>query len=502
MARKGFDLAALAKESMGEKMSNLDIETVEMIPAARIRANEANFYEMSDLEELAASIELVGLMTPLTVKVDPTGGAGYVIIDGERRFRALTEILGRAEIPCIRKTPVNAVIEELMLIEANRQQRKMTAGELSRQAERYTELLAKLRDSGVPVPGRLRKAVAEAMQLSESKLARLSAIRKNLNSDLLELFDKGELNESQAYEYSKLPAARQVTVAGEHPTISADLIAAKAEYAEKCYDFRACPYGGACSHGNGMFHRSATEPQWAWCLSNESYSCCKTCPRRFTCTSVCSCAKDDIMRERAERQAADEERTEKTAEARKQAAQERKARMSANLQRAEKAWAAFKRHREASGIELDDERFKTLFGYGYAESLKAYEDRSCDDFDMEDSPVDMLSSEELVELAEILGCSIDELAGVDAPMSNLDTNAAGGLVWHDTVIEGPPPEGTRNVICWTAFGHELYRPLPSMLKTEFEINKHTNCRWWAAVEGPDLSGYIEDDLTEEDDDET
>ena len=75
MAKKGFDLAALAKQSMGTvTMSELD--TVEMIPAVKIRANESNFYAMSDLEELAASIELTGLLHPVLVKRDPESGAG------------------------------------------------------------------------------------------------------------------------------------------------------------------------------------------------------------------------------------------------------------------------------------------------------------------------------------------------------------------------------------------------------------------------------------------
>lgn len=212
MARQKLDLAALAREAMGEARDVSISDTVERIAADLIETNEANFYEMSDLEELAASIELVGLLHPVIVKRDNRRTKPYILIDGERRFRAMTGVLGWTEIPCLVRTPVNEVIEELMLIEANRQQRKMSAGDLSKQAERYTELLAQLKGAGVEIPGRLRDRVAEAMQVSASKLARLHAIRQNLEPGLLQVFDDGDLSESVAYELSKFGHMKQVRI--------------------------------------------------------------------------------------------------------------------------------------------------------------------------------------------------------------------------------------------------------------------------------------------------
>lgn len=210
MGKKGFDLAALAKAAMGDGAPVSELDRVELLPAAEISVNGANFYEMSDLEELASSIELVGQLQPVLVKPRPEGG--YTLVDGERRYRAVTEVLGRSEIACLVRTPVSDVLEELMLIEANRTQRKMSAADLSRQAERYTELLAALKESGVEIPGRLRDRVAEALQVSSSKLARLHAIRKNLEPGLLALFDDGDLNESAAYELSRFDHQKQLRV--------------------------------------------------------------------------------------------------------------------------------------------------------------------------------------------------------------------------------------------------------------------------------------------------
>lgn len=212
MSKKGFDLAALAREAMGEAAAVSEVDTVERIAADLIEANDANFYEMSDLEELASSIELVGLLHPVIVKQNNLRTKPYILIDGERRYRAMTEVLGWTAVPCLVRRPMNDVVEELMLIEANRTQRKMSAADLSKQAERYTELLAKLKESGVAIPGRLRDRVAEALQVSASKLARLHAIRENLEPGLLSLFDDGDLNESTAYELSKFDHMKQARI--------------------------------------------------------------------------------------------------------------------------------------------------------------------------------------------------------------------------------------------------------------------------------------------------
>lgn len=185
---------------------------VMLIPAERIRPNPLNFYEMSDLEELATSIETVGQLEPIKVKPDPEDERDYMIVDGERRFRAMTEVLDRDAVRALIVTPVDEITEELMLIEANRTQRKLSAADLSKQAERYTELLSRLKDSGVQIPGRLRDRVAEALQVSSAKLGRLHAIRERLSPRMLERFDEGQINESMAYSLSRYSHGQQAAL--------------------------------------------------------------------------------------------------------------------------------------------------------------------------------------------------------------------------------------------------------------------------------------------------
>lgn len=64
------------------------------------------------------------------------------------------------------------------LIYANSNTRTMTSQEYSRQAEKVRELLCRLQEEGYDFPGRMRDHVAEACQISKSKLARLDAIQK------------------------------------------------------------------------------------------------------------------------------------------------------------------------------------------------------------------------------------------------------------------------------------------------------------------------------------
>jgi ParB family transcriptional regulator, chromosome partitioning protein len=69
--------------------------------------------DQDGLRELAASIERHGLIQPITVKRRDDGRDGYVLVAGERRFRA-HEMLGREEILAI---VTQGAADEIALIE-------------------------------------------------------------------------------------------------------------------------------------------------------------------------------------------------------------------------------------------------------------------------------------------------------------------------------------------------------------------------------------------------
>lgn len=215
MAKKPFSVCDYIKP---EDVSKLDTLTaISFIPRERLRQNEKNFYATSSIDELADSIALNGIIEPIIVRPVRDGSGDYRIISGHRRFLAICELAKDeperwARVPAIIREPASDVLEELLLIEANRATRVMSSADTMRQAERYRELLAELKRQGVEIPGRLRDAVAEAMQISASRLARLDVIRKNLSPEWMEAFETGSLSESAAYELARLPQEQQAKV--------------------------------------------------------------------------------------------------------------------------------------------------------------------------------------------------------------------------------------------------------------------------------------------------
>lgn len=212
---KKFNLAALVPEM--EAVSNSDSPRITMIPITELRPNGGNFYDTSNFEDLADSIELNGLLEPLCVFRRGQGTGHYVIFSGHRRYKALRLLYEKSgfekwtEVPCIVfPDPHDANRETVMLIHANSTGRVLSNWEKAQQALRLKKALVAMREGGAELPGRIRDLVAEEMQMSASKLARLEAIGNNLTEvRFAKAWREGRLNESVAYELSKLPKERQ-----------------------------------------------------------------------------------------------------------------------------------------------------------------------------------------------------------------------------------------------------------------------------------------------------
>ena len=433
MARKGFDLAALAREQMGTG-EIAAVESVREIPVALIDANEGNFYARSAIDELAANIELLGLIQPVAVK--PGRDGRWTLIDGERRYQAV-KLLGWETIRAVVYRPASDVFEELMLISANMQQRKMTSADLSKQAERYTECLAALKRSGVAIPGRLRKAVAEAFDVSESRLGRLAAIRKGLNPELLARFDAGEMAENTAYEYSRMEPACQTALQDKYAESTWRLAVARNGYERLC---RAqCPEGGACGHIAPRV-RAICEAGYDKCGL-----CCLGCGRLASCKSSCPQAAEERLRrlqelesERARREMdfAEQAAAYEADEARKSA--ERAARKLA----ARTAWQRFAALREAAGVSAEDVVSAARIYDLDAEDIEAAEAGDDGYIDAMDAPADVMTLTDALTVAELLGCDVRELAAGAA------SGGGRGWDWHDGSREPPDEEGCATVCCW------------------------------------------------------
>lgn len=219
--RKSFDLAAVlgavSKLDTGAVDSR---EQIEYIDLKQIKPDERNFYELSGINELAANIELIGLQQPIRVRPNTEADGTYIIVSGHRRYAAVSQLVGEGQnrfwqVPCIverssaQSSEIEQQMQELRLIYANSDTRRMTGAEISKQAERVEMLLYQLKAAGVKFPGKMRDHVAEACQVSASKLARLKMIREKLIPELKTAWENGKLTEIVAYDCARLSAEVQ-----------------------------------------------------------------------------------------------------------------------------------------------------------------------------------------------------------------------------------------------------------------------------------------------------
>lgn len=205
-----FNLGELIKQG---KVPNLGItqnqEQIEYIALDLIDDDPRNFYELSGLDELAANIELLGLQQPIRVRSNPEDPSRVIIVSGHRRRAAIRKLAEEApekwqKVPCIREHgEVSPALQELRLIYANSDTRKLSSADLAKQAERVEALLYQLKEEGYEFPGRMRDHVAQACQISKSKLARLKVIRENLHPMLLEDWESGRISDTVAYRIAQ-----------------------------------------------------------------------------------------------------------------------------------------------------------------------------------------------------------------------------------------------------------------------------------------------------------
>lgn len=199
-----FDLskAAFGKTSV----SNLD--KIKMIPLEKILTNPDNFYSIDGIEELADSIEMVGLLSPVSVVPEATG---YKLISGHRRFQAY-QYLQRSDskynsIPAIVLSGLDDLTETMALITANSTTRELTYAEKCQQEKVLRDTLMAMKSIGVEIPRNLGQYIADQLGVSRNEVSRMHSVNENLSAEGKAKLEAGELTAQQAYEMSRKPAA-------------------------------------------------------------------------------------------------------------------------------------------------------------------------------------------------------------------------------------------------------------------------------------------------------
>lgn len=417
-------------------VSNSDTQPViKMLPVRKIFPNENNFYDTSNIDELVNSILMYGVLDPITVR--PSGdGERYIIISGHRRHRAVTEILdsGIAEdatkfqaMPCIIREPKDELLEELMLIQANSATRVLTSAEVGKQVERVERLLYELKEQGYEFPGRMRDNVAQACNVSASKIARLKVIREKLIPELKKRFEYGLMPESAAYEAARLPERTQQILAQRHKKrISNWEVNNVASWVGSLNKLKDCEYGNCqCSEFAvriGMY----VEKGYCSCAG----MCCMECASLAICENSCTKCEERKAVVAAERNG----RIEKQRENSERLTAERKEEQATNNQRASKLWQRLGAAREAVGMTAEA-LYSDLLEFAYdeksLEEVCGYENGEIE-AGWFDEPFSE-DGEALRVTAAALHCTTDYLLGI----SDEATTAAEAVpTWR----AGDPPE--------------------------------------------------------------
>ena len=91
-------MSELLQNSDNKLVVKLDIDKIRCEAQVRTETNEG--FSQESLDDLAASIKANGLLQPVTVRPDPEKADHYIILWGERRFRA-TQLAGLPKIDAI-----------------------------------------------------------------------------------------------------------------------------------------------------------------------------------------------------------------------------------------------------------------------------------------------------------------------------------------------------------------------------------------------------------------
>lgn len=207
MAR--FSVSQIMSEKSVEELNNS--RRVVDVPLDLIDSSPKNHYSMSEIEELATSIETVGLLQYPLMRQKPNGR--YELIAGHRRIAAIRmlaqdDAAAWGNVPGVVIRTADDIQAELMLIMAN-QFRPLTDADRVWQAERVKDLLIALKSSGFKFGRRMREEMAARMGTSSTNIARYEKISSDLVPELREEFNAGHIGISEAYDLARKPAEVQ-----------------------------------------------------------------------------------------------------------------------------------------------------------------------------------------------------------------------------------------------------------------------------------------------------
>lgn len=154
-------------------VANIKIEQIEANPF-----NPRTHFEEEALEELRSSIEVHGIIQPLTVR--KMGRDKYQLISGERRFRA-SQLAGLDEVPCYIRIANDQTMLEMALVE-NIQREDLNAIEVGLSYQRLIDECNLTQEKLSQKLGKSRSNITNFLRLLKLPAAIQVGIREGLIS--------------------------------------------------------------------------------------------------------------------------------------------------------------------------------------------------------------------------------------------------------------------------------------------------------------------------------
>lgn len=229
---------------LNEASKNLAKNNMEImyIPRAEIYKNPKNEYSISDIENLADLIYVMGLREPLGIKPE---GSGYKLIEGERRLTAIDKLITdgkwEGDIPCIireKELKVNVDVlsdEEKEILEiagTNAGQRKYSEADYLFEVEKLEPIYKKLKASGIgeftyesdtgekitqSLTGKKsRELLAERLNVSPAQVGKISKVANSGTEELKEAVKDGTANIAVAAEIAAMEKEDQKRLIEQH----------------------------------------------------------------------------------------------------------------------------------------------------------------------------------------------------------------------------------------------------------------------------------------------
>ena len=266
----------------------LDTMQVREIALEQLEENPDNSYAQTGIDELAESIEVVGLQQPLVVV--PVEDGRFRILAGHRRRNAL-EKLERKTAPCVvLDADLDPSLRVLILHWTNTMARGgagLTAESTFLAAKEIKEALVDLKQRGVlELPGKLRAYVADVLKVSEAAIARADAINAHLSKAWKRDYKKVSINDSVAYELSQCDDNLQRELhdlyKGKSYLLDSKKVKAHKKAAAAGFAPLKCP-----KEQYGIEPCVGTDKRAAAVKRGECPGCCHDCDKADGCEWVC-----------------------------------------------------------------------------------------------------------------------------------------------------------------------------------------------------------------------